>query len=413
MTKSASTVENQRLLVVSNGHGEDDIACKIVAAMEKISPVTKNIEAWPMVGDGKAYNRIGVPTIGPKNTLPSAGFATLDWRLMTTDLQNGWIGTHWKQLQFARTLGDRYDAMIGVGDVIPLAVSWFGGIPMFFVGCAKSAYYERGDGYSLLEKRLMRRCCSAIFPRDELTSTRLEKSGVANEFLGNPMMDGLELEIGSDLICSGEISIALLPGSRQDSVDNLLLLMAAASKISNRHEQSGQLRFTVAAHHMLPLGELRRGLAADATEWQEVSEDAPDAIADNSLRFVHRSGSQVLVAKNRFSEFLHAASIVIGMAGTANEQAVGLGKPLVAVPSTGVQGGNYVRMKMKFFGDSAVMSENDPEIIAKVTLSLLRDDAACHRMALAGRERMGPPGASKAIADRIQDILNSQRIGSR
>lgn len=403
----------RQLLVVSNGHGEDDIACKVLTCLRAAGSGALSIDAWPMVGQGRAYQELGVPVVGPKNTLPSAGFATLDWRLMAGDLKSGWIGTHWQQYRFARKIHNNYDAILGVGDVIPLLVSRVGGVSMFFVACAKSAYYEAGDGYTYFEKHLMRRCCDAVFPRDRLTSNRLEQSGVMNEYLGNPMMDGLEPEGGFELIGTDGTSIALLPGSRQDAADNLHLLLAAASRISDRHDRPAVLRFAVAAHRMLPLAEISGKICAvNGTEWKPASKDPSSGVPDAALSFIHRSGSQLLIMKDRFADILHAASLAIGMAGTANEQAVGLGIPLVAVPSTGVQGSNYVRMKMKFFGGSAVMAENDPENVADVSLSLLRDPSACHRMALAGRERMGQPGASKAIAARIQSILNTQRIAS-
>ncbi len=412
VTEPDTSDTKRRLLVISNGHGEDDIACKVVACLHNARPETLEIEAWPMVGEGQAYYRHDVPTVGPKNTLPSAGFATLDWRLMADDLKGGWIGTHWRQYLFVRAIRGRYDAIIGVGDVIPLLVSRLSGIPMFFVACAKSAYYEPGDGYTRTEKRLMRRCCLAVFPRDRLTSTRLQASGVANEYLGNPMMDGLEPDDGLQPVRADETGIALLPGSRQDSADNLLLLLRAASKIATRHERPASLAFAVAAHQALPLAELRRTIMTETGEaqWLPASPDTPGRVEDDELNFVHRAGSRLLIAKDRFAEILHGASLAIGMAGTANEQAIGLGVPLLAVPSTGVQGKNYVRMKMKFFGESAVMAASEPENMAGTALSLLQDKAACHRMAAAGRERMGPPGASKAIADRIQAFLDSGRL---
>lgn len=399
-----------RLLVASNGHGEDDIACKVLACLLDADRSRPTVEAWPVVGEGRAYRDLGIPTIGPKNTLPSAGFATLDWRLMATDLKSGWIGTHWTQYRFARRLRSRYDAIIGVGDVIPLLVSRVSGLPMIFIACAKSAYYESGDGYTRLEKRLMRRCCLAVFPRDRLTSNRLRKSGVANEYLGNPMMDGLTPEKGIINDAFERTWIAMLPGSRSDALDNLLLLLGAAARLSEKSAQPASLGFAIPAHRSLSLQQIRETIIQiGGSGWKPVRHDHSDGTNDADLVLAHGSGGRVLIMKNRFADILHAASLAIGMAGTANEQAVGLGIPLVTVPSTGVQGRNYAQMKMKFFGEAAVMAQNDAENIADVSLSLLQDAAACHRMALAGRERMGQPGASKAIAERIQSILDARR----
>src|SRR3990167_5932873 len=65
-----------RLLVVSNGNGEDDIACKVIDAL-RASGRGPKIEAWPMVGLGPAYAARGIPVVGVQNTLPSEGFGTL------------------------------------------------------------------------------------------------------------------------------------------------------------------------------------------------------------------------------------------------------------------------------------------------------------------------------------------------
>lgn len=398
-----------RLLVASNGHGEDDIACKVLACLLDIDHNRPAVDAWPIVGEGRAYRDLGIQTVGPRNTLPSAGFATLDWRLMAADLRSGWIGTHWTQYRFARQLHSRYDAIIGVGDIIPLLVSRCSNLPLFFIACAKSAYYEAGDGYTYLEKQLMRRCCLAVFPRDRLTSERLAKSGVANEYLGNPMMDGLTpgTRIAPD--DPKKTWIALLPGSRSDAFDNLFLLLAAAARISEKSDQPASLGFAIAVHRSLSLQQISETVAVSGSKWSPVDRDHWGGTDVDAIALAHGSGSRVLIMKDRFADILHTASLAIGMAGTANEQAVGLGIPLITVPSTGVQGRNYARMKMKFFGESAVMAQNDAEKIADVSLSLLQDAAACHRMGLAGRERMGQPGASKAIGGRIQEILSAQR----
>src|SRR5690606_13173982 len=119
------------------------------------------------------------------------------------------------------------------------------------------------------------------------------------------------------------------------------------------------------------------------------------------MRLDHPAGMQALVTKGRFADVLRLSSLVVGMAGTANEQAIGLGIPLVAVPAAGIQGERYVRMKMEYFGGSALYAPRDPDAIAGALAQLLADPGRCARMAAAGRERMGEPGASDAIAAAI------------
>ena len=180
-----------RLLVVSNGNGEDDIACKVIDAL-RASGRGPKIEAWPMVGLGPAYAARGIPVVGVQNTLPSEGFGTLSLKLFARDLKAGFIATHLAQARFARAIRGRYDLMLAVGDIVPLAAGLLSRTPMAFVSCAKSAYYGGSDGHTGSERWLMRSRCRAVFPRDGLTAERLTANRVPNTYLGNPMMDGLE-----------------------------------------------------------------------------------------------------------------------------------------------------------------------------------------------------------------------------
>ena len=86
------------------------------------------------------------------------------------------------------------------------------------------------------------------------------------------------------------------------------------------------------------------------------------------------------------------------MAGTANEQASGLGLPLITAAGAGNQGEAYLRMKMRYFGNAAIATPRDPAAIAAAMASLLADPARRAVMSAEGRKRMGAPGASAAIA---------------
>ena len=143
-----------RVLFVSNGHGEDAIACKVIDRVRRLAHRRAvELRAWPMVGRGDAYVRWSVPIVGVPNHLPSEGFATLDARLFARDLRAGWLATHWRQVQAARALRGRYALIVAVGDVVPIAAARLARTPCVFIGCAKSAYYGPGYGYTALERR--------------------------------------------------------------------------------------------------------------------------------------------------------------------------------------------------------------------------------------------------------------------
>jgi hypothetical protein len=65
-------------------------------------------------------------------------------------------------------------------------------------------------------------------------------------------------------------------------------------------------------------------------------------------------------------------------------------------------------MKSDYFGESALAVPSDPARVAQAIWSLLDDPSRRARMIAAGRERMGEPGASEAIAQAIRRTLASR-----
>ncbi len=390
------------LVFISNGHGEDRVACNLIDAL-RADPRGRGltIAAWPMVGDGKLYVRRGLPIVGSFNTLPGEGMATLSWPLFFRDLAAGWISTHWRQYQSAAGMQGSHRLAVAVGDIVPIVAAMVSRTPFVFIGCAKSAYYSGWHAYTPLERWLLRRYCRCVYPRDAKTSAVLAEKHLPVKYLGNPMMDQLESS-GEDFGASaGSTTIALLPGSRSDAAVNAADLLAIAAALTECFPEPERLLFLVAAAEPIHAGRMRLLLQErkGAGLWRSnEGASAPDAA---ELDFTGPHGARAKIIHNRFSEVLHASKLTIGMAGTANEQAVGLGLPLVAVPTMGAQGPAYLRMKMRFFGESAIAAPRDPDRAARMVAELLGDPVAMARMAAAGRERMGVPGASQAIAQEI------------
>ncbi|MEL6162396.1 MAG: hypothetical protein AAFR37_01080, partial [Cyanobacteria bacterium J06628_3] len=57
------TNSNLRLLVLSNGHGEDVIAVRILKELQQQNSAPE-IFALPLVGEGRAYKNLDIPLIG-------------------------------------------------------------------------------------------------------------------------------------------------------------------------------------------------------------------------------------------------------------------------------------------------------------------------------------------------------------
>lgn len=401
---------SSRVLFVSNGHGEDDIACKVLDQLRPLVEPGLSIEAWPMVGSGQAYRDRGIAIAGPSNTLPGEGFGTLSLSLFLRDLRSGFIATHWRQLRYMRAVQGRYRLLVGVGDIVPLTAAWLGKTPMAFIACAKSAYYGGLDGQTGAERSLMRNQCVAVFPRDVRTAAGLIENGVPCQYLGNPMMDGLMPTNPQRFTGHDTINIAMLAGSRQDATDNALFLLQAARRLSQTEVQAANLRFLFACHPAVDLSLVATAATTLDAGWVQTVWDNQMGPMDDYLCLQNANGSKALLIRGALADILHSARLVVGLAGTANEQAIGLGIPLVTLPGAGNQGKSYVRMKMRFFGDAAIAVTRNPDDVAQTVATLLADPERCKRMAVAGRERMGAPGASLAIAHVIRDTLVGPHI---
>jgi uncharacterized protein (TIGR03492 family) len=114
---------------------------------------------------------------------------------------------------------------------------------------------------------------------------------------------------------------------------------------------------------------------------------------------------------HQFADILHQCNLVLGMAGTAVEQAVGLGKPIVQIPGTGPQFTyGFAEAQMRLLGCSVstiAQSPDDPDLIPQATqkiLEILSDPDYQTRCQKNGEERIGTPGASMAIADYLVQL---------
>jgi uncharacterized protein (TIGR03492 family) len=94
----------------------------------------------------------------------------------------------------------------------------------------------------------------------------------------------------------------------------------------------------------------------------------------------------------------------LGMAGTANEQAVGLGRPVVAFPGPGSQfTSKFLVAQKRLLGD-ALAATDGPVAAGQAVLDILRDPDKYRIMADCGRERMGPPGGADRMAAELMRL---------
>ncbi|MBM0741606.1 hypothetical protein JOY44_08255 [Phormidium sp. CLA17] len=426
---------SKRLLCLSNGHGEDIIAVRVLQALQaQANP--PQIAALPLVGEGRAYQQANIPLIGAVKAMPSGGFIYMDSRQLARDLQGGLVQLTWSQLQGVRRWAQQGGTILAVGDIFPLLLAWLSGAPYTFIGTAKSEYYLRDDDSKLFtterwdawsesvyypwERWLMSRDrCQGVFPRDTLTTQILQALAVPALDLGNPMMDGLEPTETRSLVLSEStaansrrsnwdtgsatsqqaLNVLLLPGSRvPEAYDNWQHILQAVAGVVEAFAAQ-PLMFLAAIAPTIHLEPLHDDLEAQG--WALVSSvgiSASRYFPDPTAHWYQKGKALLVISQQAFADCLHQADCAIAMAGTATEQFVGLSKPAITLPGKGPQfTPKFAEAQTRLLGRSIILVQ-DPSHVADALKSVLRNPEQLEHIAENGRRRMGAPGAAQRIA---------------
>jgi uncharacterized protein (TIGR03492 family) len=411
-----------KLLCLSNGHGEDEVAVRILRELQQYARCPE-LAALPLVGEGHAYRKLPeVPIVGPVQRMPSGGFIYQDGRQLWRDVRGGLIGLTLAQCRTVKRWVHTGGCVLAVGDIVPLLLAWWSGALYGFVGTARTEYYLRdeidwlprrrwferlenwsGSVYLPWERWLMRYArCKAVFPRDSLTATTLQRYGIRAFDLGNPMMDELGIAASNEPIEMLEthraLCVVLLPGSRSPEVyANWQQITIAVTQVREAFADQA-LVFLVPLAAGVEIEPLQRDLSRYG--WRSQPTQTYLKTDPEALQFgQHR---QILVfSRSGFAECLRRADVAIAMAGTATEQFVGLGKPAIAFPGAGPQfTPGFAEAQSRHLGHSLLLVER-PEAVTKVLQAVLTDPDRLQAIAENGRRRMGEPGAARRIADRL------------
>lgn len=396
-----------QLLLLSNGHGEDAIGALLARRIEQIAPWIR-VQAFPLVGVGRAYVDAGVPLVGAQQEMPSGGFVRQGLAAAWRDAQAGLFQLLVRQARALCRLRPHVEWAVAVGDVVPLILAgWFLRKPLVFAPTAKSDYIRP---HLLPECALMRRLCQVVFPRDGHTAASLRRRGVRAVYVGNMMMDIVPVtdsfsDAGLDIPPDAAV-VALLPGSRAEAYENLRLLLPASDLLATDWTKEGYppaALFLLALANSLDVESLARAGAALGWTWEAGSGAATGWLV--------RGHARVAVLRGRFGDVLKAADIAIGMAGTANEQATGMGVPVVSPPGNGPQFTHrFLAAQKRLLGDALAVVPPDPRHIALEVRNILADRRRYEKMQQAGRSRMGGPGATDRIARIIAHLTQEPRL---
>lgn len=365
-----------RIVVASNGYGEDAIGAKLARKAARKFPQAE-VCAFPLVGSGIPYKKIGVRILPPLSESPTGGIIKYHLHDLYQEIKAGLFRQISRQLSAWDQLRSSCRTVLCVGDAYLLCHTlWGQGKKALMVATAKTKFIS---GHWKLESFLYRKGCKKVWPRDEETAVELRQSGVAAIFEGNPIMD-LSCDNTKGTVPWGEgRRLLVLPGSRERAYKDLSLLLRALSKISER--------CSIAAV-MVPAPSIDIDtLAKTAVGWEF------DGL------HLRRGRLDIVIYRGEVADAAQGAELLLGLAGTANQVCAGLGVPVLSV----IEKGKLVQKKL--LGDSELLVEPDADALAEAAVDLLADAERLAYMSSEGRRRLGQSGALDAVLNYAAEQL--------
>ena len=388
-----------RILLLSNGHGEDLSGSLLGSALRALG---HEVTALPLAGLGRPYSQAKIHLLGSSHEFSTGGIGYTSLRGRLTELIQGQILYLLRRLLRLLRHAHRFDLIVVVGDVIPVIAAWLTRRPVATYLVAYSSHYE---GKLRLPwpcgPMLSGRHFLAIFSRDQLTADDLsEQLARPVQFLGNPFMD--PVLAATQPLAHAQHRIGLLPGSRLPELEaNLQLLLKMSAQLPDNMGISLELALVSS------LDDKGLNRCANAVGWQ---------LREGRLE---RQGSPaVQVHRGAFQAVLQHSDLVISMAGTAAEQAVGLAKPVLQLPGQGPQfTASFAEAQRRLLGPTVFCAPGDSgsrdnlSASAQLALQLLKridhDRDFQHQCQNEALRRLGNSGGGLRMASAIGDLCPS------
>ncbi len=386
-----------RILLISNGHGEDLNASLIGEKLRIICPEME-VDGFPIVGLGESYIRRNIPVVSPVKKMPSGGFIYLNPVNVFKDISSGLILLTLQQLHTLSRIKSNYDFVVAVGDTVPLLFAYLTGKNFVSFLVSYSSYYEGKLRLSPLDRFILNSPrCLLVFARDRFTAEDLNRQGLKKVlYEGYPILDTISQKI--NLKRPSKRMVALLPGSRLPEALNNLAIQLRVCEILVE-EYGGIWQFCAA---------IVMGITDDLLS--ELGGKIGWEYTGGKLR---KKEVEVEVYRNMFGEIISQCDVAIGMAGTAVEQTVAVGKPVVQIPGNGPQFTyRFAEAQQRLLGLNVITVkphlslEKRCEQAGYLIQKIVRDKEFLKKCAIFGRERMGETGGSMRIAKKILAVMN-------
>lgn len=366
-----------RLLIISNGIGEDSIGAEIVRRL----PPDFEVDAYPTLGSGRHYQGV-CRIVGPRAELASQG-SRVNRGTVARDIATGGLATIPPGLAFMRRTRKAYDRHLVIGDFIGVAGCWLSRIrDITYLDVYKTGY---GRPYAAIERWIIKNTCRTVFNRSERLARTLVAAGVDARAAGNVMMDTIPKgKYDAPARRSRAQAVTLLPGSRDRTAENLALQVAALAELPET------LRPDVFAA-------VAEGIEVESlARATGLQSNSPVSGEEADLGTLTGPGLVVHLARGAFGHLLAASDLVLSQAGTATIQALGSGKPVITFTRPTDRMKRF-REENLLFGAARLLVPAERAVLAEAVRALLADPAEIARLGAIGRERIGGPGAVDAI----------------
>ena len=405
MTPHAS--DARPILLLSNGHGEDLSGALIGRALQERG---LSVEALPLVGHGRAYEQAGIHRRGRTREYSTGGLGYTSALGRLTELVQGQVIYLLSRLLLLLRIARRYQLILVVGDVIPVMAAWLSGRPTATYLVAYSSHYEGKlrlpwpCGPCLRQRRTR-----AIYSRDALTAADLTAQLQRPvHFLGNPFFDGA-LSPSEPLRGHPIQRLGLLPGSRlPEALHNLELMLRVLERLPEPLRPAERLGLHAALVGKLTPQEVAP--LASRLGWKLQLEGDEQC----SLQ---RGPLQLQLEWGRFAAVVQQCDLLLSMTGTAAEQCVGLGKPVLQLVGDGPQfTTNFAEAQRRLLGpglfcaSGAAGSEEQLDgtaaLLEQLLARLLNDSNWRAALQQLGRERIGSGGGAARMGADLHTHLD-------
>jgi uncharacterized protein (TIGR03492 family) len=399
-----------RILLLSNGHGEDLSGALIGLELQKLG---HQLDALPLVGHGRAYAQAALPLLGRTREYSTGGLGYTSLLARLTEVVQGQVLYLLGRLALLARVAHRYDLILVVGDVIPVLAAWLSGRPFATYLVAYSSHYEGRlrlpwpCGRCLQSRRSLR-----LYSRDQLTaddlSCQLQRPML---FAGNPFMDG-SLGVHDALPGAPLQRLGLLPGSRlPEAVQNLELMLQVLERLPEELRQTSRLGLHAALVGKLTPQEVAP--VASGLGWR--------LHLDGEQRCrLQRGPLQLQLEWGRFAAVVQQCDLLLSMTGTAAEQCVGLVKPVLQLAGGGPQfTAGFAEAQRRLLGPGVFCAEGNlgseeqlrgtAQLVQTLLERLQREPSWHHELQQLGAQRIGSGGGAARMAADLHQLL-LQRI---